>query len=153
LHGGDISGHASHENGLDVDIAYFRNDHSEQDPEITSGFIERFVRNGKLSANFDLERNWTFIKALTRTGRISRIFTDRVIKNALCRYAESLGELKTEEEALRRLRHWPNHTDHWHVRLTCPEKSPRCKAQDDPPPGSGCGRAASEWMPLMDIAP
>ena len=55
--GGKISGHNSHQNGLDVDLVYFRVNHQEQDLQQTNGFVEKFVSNGKLTPNFDLERN------------------------------------------------------------------------------------------------
>jgi penicillin-insensitive murein DD-endopeptidase len=133
-----ISGHKSHQNGLDADFAYFRLDHHEQDPNDLGGFEESFVVNGKLSNNFDLERNWTLIKLMASTGRINRIFVDQVIKLALCRYALEVGDAPMHTETLRRLRPATNHADHLHVRLTCPVTSPKCKSQEEPPKGSGC---------------
>jgi penicillin-insensitive murein endopeptidase len=142
--GGDIDGHASHENGLDVDIAYFRNDHSEHLRE--SSFEEKFVSDGAVTQNFDVTRNWESIKSFVHSGRVNRIFVDGAIKARLCRQAQSQGELSREEAALRVLRPLENHQDHYHVRLLCPADSPRCKAQEPTPSGSGCGKVAAQQL-------
>src|SRR4051812_37928745 len=65
--GGTLGGHASHQNGLDADVAFLRVNHTEQNPDLTTGFQETFVRNGKVSGNFDIERNWAFVQALVDT--------------------------------------------------------------------------------------
>ncbi len=135
--GGPISGHASHQNGLDIDIAFLRANHTEQDPQLTTGFQEVFVRNGTLSRNFDLRRNWFLVRAFYATGRINRMFVDPAIKRAFCRAAGSSPDAWTTE-VLRRLRPLAEHDDHVHVRLLCPEASPRCVPQEAPEPGSGC---------------
>ena len=136
--GGEISGHASHQNGLDMDIKYFRVDHREQDPSRTDGFDEVFVRDGVVSANFDVARNWELTQAWVASGRVNRIFMDPAIKHAFCAVARGKGELETRAEILRRIQPYPNHDDHMHVRLTCPSTSARCQSQADLPPGSGC---------------
>jgi penicillin-insensitive murein DD-endopeptidase len=138
-HGGTIGGHASHQNGLDGDIKFMALDGHIQNPDRgDTGFDEEFVVNGRLSKNFDLARNWTLIKAFVGTGRVNRIFVDEVIKASLCQYTKSVGEFSGNIEVLRRLRPYPDHKDHMHVRITCPAKSPLCENQDDPPAGSGC---------------
>ncbi|MCO5144431.1 MAG: penicillin-insensitive murein endopeptidase [Oligoflexia bacterium] len=130
--------HVSHQNGLDADIAFIRKNQSEQDPNITTGFEEIFVRSGKVTENFDMERNWNFVKLLVRTNRVQRIFVNPVIKKAFCTHAESLGEKETEAESLRRLRPYTGHMDHYHIRITCPENSPSCQTQEEIPTGTGC---------------
>lgn len=137
-HGGRLSRHASHQNGLDVDIAFLRLDNREQDPQDMGGFDESFVRRNRPSANFDTERNYLFMRYLFETGRINRIFVDKALKSELCRYSRELGQYGQDIEYLRRLRPWPHHDDHMHVRITCPVNSPNCVTQQDPPLGSGC---------------
>jgi penicillin-insensitive murein DD-endopeptidase len=135
--GGSIGRHASHQNGLDSDIAYLRVNRREQAIE-HNGFDEAFVKNGKLTENFDIPRNWKLLQILTNTSRVTRIFVDPVIKKSFCEYAKATGQFQSNQETLRALRPWPNHDDHFHVRLSCPNRSPRCVAQDPPPPGDGC---------------
>jgi penicillin-insensitive murein endopeptidase len=136
--GGQLAHHQSHQNGLDADIAYMRVNHWEQDPQHINGFEELFVKDGKISPNFDEERVWDFIKAIHGTGRLVRIFMDPVIKATLCEYAQKIGEYDSQADVLRRIRPLALHQDHMHVRLTCPQKSPQCQAQQDPPAGQGC---------------
>lgn len=136
--GGQITRHSSHQNGLDVDIVYYRENHQEQDLNETDGFVENFVVNGKLTPNFDIERNWALVKALGNNPKVARMFVDPVIKKSLCRFAKIEKELIDNIQALRKVRPLTGHADHVHVRLNCPPTSPRCKKQDPPSEGSGC---------------
>lgn len=137
--GGLQVGHESHQNGLDVDIAFFRRNFTEQDPSRTDGFEEEFVTpSGKLTQNFDMERNWAFVKEVVSTNRVNRIFVNAAVKTAFCNYTKQIGEYEVDSEYLRRLRAWPGHTEHFHLRIDCPINSKECISQDEVPPGSGC---------------
>lgn len=136
--GGDIEGHASHENGLDVDIQFFKRDGVEHVPTAQQYYAPSMVVGGAVSPNFDVERNWELMKALHRHGDVQRIFIDTKLKAALCSYARSTGDYNSNIKVLRSLQHQTNHQDHIHVRLRCPPNTPRCTPQADPPAGSGC---------------
>lgn len=137
--GGDIDGHASHENGLDVDLGYMKANGVEHDPVKTGQMYAPSMVNGNtVSENFDVERNWELMKALHRHGDVQRIFVDQVIKNKLCEYAKSKNEYKSSVEVLRSLRHVENHADHLHVRIRCPKDAKKCVNQAELPKGSGC---------------
>ncbi len=136
--GGQISRHGSHQNGLDIDITYYRVNGKEQKPESINGFQESMVRNGKLSSNFDIVRNWELVKTLHKHGKVQRIFLDTVIKRELCKHARGIGEFTDQVEVLRSLRPFKNHSDHLHVRLYCPPEAKACKAQEEVAPGPGC---------------
>lgn len=138
IRGGKISRHNSHQNGLDVDLAYFRLNGKEQSAGHRRGFQEVFVRKGRLTANFDLQRNWEFVKALHRHGKVTRIFVDRVIKRAFCDYAESLGENELHQDVLRSIRPYPHHHNHLHVRIACPDYATNCVNQPAPTGATGC---------------
>lgn len=142
--GGAISGHGSHQNGLDADVVFFRENRREQNPMQTNGFDEDFLNPTSLAPtpNFAFARNWRFVKALFSTGRINRIFIDQNLKNAICKYTQEIGEFTASTEILRKLRHWPAHSNHMHVRITCPKNSPTCVAQEAPPAGNGCFESA-----------
>jgi penicillin-insensitive murein DD-endopeptidase len=135
--GGEISGHASHRNGLDADVVFYRVDRREQDTQSVAGFVEKFVSNGKVTANFDTARNWRFLELVVSTERVQRVFVDAAIKWHLCEWS-ALHDLPERAAILRRLRPLEFHDDHFHVRVTCPAKSPRCEAQEEPPEGDGC---------------
>lgn len=133
--GGAITGHASHQNGLDADVAYLRINRMEQDPMVTTGFLESFVTQNGVTSNFDSFRNEWLLRTLIGTGLVNRIFVDEMIKRHYC---QKLQNDSQSVEFLRRLRPWPNHHHHFHVRLICPSNSPQCIAQDPPPAGNGC---------------
>jgi penicillin-insensitive murein endopeptidase len=136
--GGQISRHGSHQNGLDVDLTYYRNNEREQGAEHTNGFTELMVKDGKLSKNFDIPRNWELMKTLHKHGKIQRIFVDAVIKTELCKYSKRVEDYRDYSEVLRSLRPYQNHADHLHVRLYCPPEAQECVAQEEVPVGPGC---------------
>lgn len=137
--GGDIDGHGSHENGLDVDLGFFKVNGIEHDPRATGQmYAPKMVEGGRPTANFDLERNWELMKTLHRHGNVQKVFIDQVLKNEMCRYAKSKGDYNSNIQVLRSLRHETNHQDHIHVRLRCPANAKKCVNLPDPPAGSGC---------------
>jgi penicillin-insensitive murein endopeptidase len=138
-HGGEIDGHGSHENGLDVDIQFYKNDGIEHDPKATNeDYAPEMITSGRVSENFDVERNWALMKTLHKHGNVQRIFIDQGLKKKLCSYAKEKGELVSAASVLRSLRHEENHQDHLHVRLRCPKNARSCVPQADPSPGTGC---------------
>jgi penicillin-insensitive murein endopeptidase len=143
--GGPVGGHGSHQNGLDVDVVFLRRDRREMNPRSAraneTGFDEDFVdAKGRISSNFDTEANWRLIELLVSTGRVDRIFVDQNIKREFCEYAAAKGRRADWTETLRKLRHWENHQDHLHLRLTCPASSNECKTTPPIPAGDGCDR-------------
>ncbi|MBS1963407.1 MAG: penicillin-insensitive murein endopeptidase [Bdellovibrionales bacterium] len=142
-YGGQLSLHDSHQNGLDADIAYLRANHHELDPNAWGdrGFEEIFVKSRRVTKNFDQTRNWFLLRSVVARGNISRIFVDPEIKRLFCKQSAKIEPMLSEDirtEVLRRLRPYPNHDDHFHMRVKCPETSPKCLAQEEPPQGSGC---------------
>ncbi len=138
MRGGKINRHKSHQNGLDADIVYFRVNEFQQS-ESYPEWYEDFVKSGKLTKNFDIERNWEAFKYLVHNNNVGRIFVDGVIKNSLCEYAKKVGEYEQEIEVLRVIRPENSvHKNHFHLRLKCPSSNRRCKKQREPNKGSGC---------------
>jgi penicillin-insensitive murein endopeptidase len=154
--GGQITHHASHQTGLDVDLVYFRNDRRETRPDrgFESGFDEQFVKNGAVTPNFDVRRNWWALRWLHRTGLVDRVFVDRAIKKRLCHEAEHLeaGDHVLAREVLRMLRPYPDHADHFHMRLLCPASDEKCVGSAPPPPGAGCTEAELNRLPKQEHA-
>ncbi len=141
--GGPAGGHASHQNGLDADIVFLKKNHREMNPDDSgsnaTGFDEDFVdAKGRVSANFDVEGNWRLIQLMASSARVDRIFIDYRLKRKFCEYAVEKGMRKDWGETLRKLRHWANHQDHFHVRLLCPPKSAKCRGMEPIPAGDGC---------------
>src|SRR5438105_1444074 len=121
-----LTGHASHQVGLDADIWLTpMPDHElsrEEREEMMA--IPVVAEDGK---NVD-RKIWTpahvaLIKAAAEDPHVARIFVNAAIKKALCRDAGN------DRAWLRKVQPWGGHDWHFHVRLTCPPDSPECKPQ------------------------
>jgi len=80
-------------------------------------------------------------KRAAEAPEVERIFASPPIKRALCERTTPGAR-----EWLRKIRPWPGHTSHMHVRLACPADSDDCKSQDPPPEGDGCGAELQSWF-------
>ena len=136
-----LSGHRSHQIGLDADIWMLppaRLDLTRAERESISSISMR--RAGGAYVN----DKWTpthheVIKAAARDPRTARIFVFPGAKVAMC-------EAETgDRDYLRKIRPWWGHHYHFHVRLRCMSDSPGCIDQPPPPPGDGCAEAR-EWV-------
>jgi penicillin-insensitive murein endopeptidase len=139
-----ITGHASHQVGLDADIWLT----PMPDHELTR--IEReenSATNVVAQDRRDVDPSvWTsghaaVIKAAAHDPQVERIFVNAAIKKALCR--ENGGG---DRAWMNKVRPYWGHDYHFHVRLYCPADSPECKPQPPPPPGDGCGKDLDWWF-------
>jgi penicillin-insensitive murein DD-endopeptidase len=133
-----LTGHASHQIGLDVDIWL------KPMPPYT---LSRAQREEMMSTNVvradrrDVDpRYWSaddvaVIKAAAEDPEVQRIFVNAAIKKALCRDAGP------ERAWLHKVRPFFGHDYHFHVRLVCPPGAASCEPQDPVPPGDGCAKA------------
>ena len=134
-----ITGHASHQVGLDADIWL------TPMPDRTLTRAEREEMSATMvvaDSRLDVDpKVWTpahveVIKMAAQDPAVERIFVNAAIKKALCRAAGS------DREWLHKVRPWWGHDYHFHVRLACPPDSPACTPQAPLPPGDGCGELA-----------
>jgi penicillin-insensitive murein DD-endopeptidase len=130
-----LTGHASHQVGLDADIwltpmpnrQLSRNEREEMSAVM-------MVRADRL----DIDPNaWTpthlaVIRAAAQEPAVQRIFVNAAIKKALCR------EAKGDRQWLSRVRPMYGHDYHFHIRMKCPPGSGECESQPDPTDGEGC---------------
>jgi penicillin-insensitive murein endopeptidase len=130
-----LTGHASHQVGLDADIWLTpMPDHllSRNDREEMSAVM--IVRNDRLDIDPHV---WTpkhlqVIRAAATEPQVERIFVNAAIKKALCR--EATGD----RSWLSKVRPMWGHDYHFHVRIKCPPGSTTCESQPLPPEGEGC---------------
>jgi penicillin-insensitive murein endopeptidase len=139
-----ISGHASHQIGLDTDIWFDpMPDHrlSAEERE-KKGASSLLVRGKRLTLD---RRKWSdadakLLKRAASYPEVARIFVSAAIKKQLCATAG------TDRAWLRKLRPWYGHDDHFHVRLVCPPGMAGCVTQASPPPGDGCDATLEAWF-------
>lgn len=138
-----LTGHASHQVGLDADIWLT----PMPDRQLTR--IEREEMSATMIVapdRKDVDPNvWTpahaaLIKVAAEEPDVDRIFANAAIKKALCREA---GNTRTW---LSKVRQYWGHDYHFHVRMRCPSDSPECKGQPPVPAGDGCGKDLDWWF-------
>jgi penicillin-insensitive murein endopeptidase len=144
LHIGDLGlprggplprGHASHQNGLDADIAYGLG--RQEGRAALVPMVDH--RRGRPRRAFGAAQR-RLLELTARDPRVARIFVHPVLKRALC------AEVGPDEDARawhRKLRPWWGHDRHFHVRLACPADSALCEDQAPLPEGDGC--ADLDW--------
>jgi penicillin-insensitive murein DD-endopeptidase len=130
-----LSGHASHQIGLDADVWLTpMPDHLLSREEREEMSATMMVRNDRL----DIDPNaWTphhiaLIRDAALEPSVQRIFVNAAIKKALCR------EAKGDKSWLSKVRPWYGHDYHFHIRMRCPSGSAACHGQPEQEGGDGC---------------
>jgi|GEM_PF-1298392 Murein endopeptidase len=147
--GGKLSGHASHQMGVDVDVVYYFKDVTK--PKLFLHAIANGQKRAKAASidpDFMVEEQWKLLKHTVSLQWTDRIFVHPKIKAAFCQLAEKNGELKNDtnpfgaSETLRRLRPEFNHGDHFHLRtlMRCNKEDRRCQPMAPPAAGTGCDK-------------
>lgn len=138
-----LTGHGSHQIGLDADIWLTpmpgrRLSPAERD-EISATDV---VAADGIAID---PATWTpqhhrLLEAVAREPAVARIFVNAAIKRALCH------ETGSDRAWLAKIRPWWGHNYHFHIRLSCPGDDPQCRAQAPPPSGDGCGKELDWWF-------
>lgn len=137
-----LTGHASHQIGLDVDIWLTPMPNRElsrlEREEMSAVNMVRADRRDVDPEKWTLD-HFAVVKAAAREPEVQRIFVNAAIKKALCREAGS------DRSWLNKVRPYFGHDYHFHVRLFCPNGDNACKDQDPVPPGDGCDASSLAW--------
>ncbi|ACK52203.1 peptidase U6 penicillin-insensitive murein endopeptidase [Methylocella silvestris BL2] len=138
-----LTGHASHQIGLDADIWLTpmpgRELSRAEREEMSATMV---VRADRLDVD---PARWTpdhlaVIKAAAQDNQVQRIFVNAAIKKAICR--EAVGD----RSWLTKVRPYYGHDYHFHIRLACPPGEESCRDQDPVPPGDGCDASLNYWF-------
>jgi penicillin-insensitive murein endopeptidase len=139
-----LTGHLSHQVGLDADIWL------TPMPKRTLTPLEReemSATNVVAADKKDVDpKAWTHghfqvIKAAALDAKVERILVNAAIKKAVCREAGKNGG-----GWLHKVRPWWGHNYHFHLRIGCPKESPTCKSQPPAPASDGCGKELDFWF-------
>ncbi len=138
-----LTGHLSHQIGLDADIWLT----PMPARTLTPAEREEMSAINAVAEDWnDIDpKVWTpahvrVIKAAAEDPLVERVLVNPAIKKALCRDAG------TDRAWLRKVRPWYGHNWHMHIRIGCPPGSTECKPQDAVPPGDGCGIELAWWF-------
>ncbi len=138
-----LTGHASHQVGLDADIWLTpmpQRPLSREEREMMSA--TNVVRSDGLDVD---DSKWTpehmaLIKAAAEQPEVERIFVNPAIKKAICRQATG------DRTWLEKVRPMFGHNYHFHVRIACPSDDSSCLSQGPVPPGDGCDASLAWWF-------
>ena len=137
-----LTGHASHQIGLDVDIWL---------TPMPARELSRAEREEMSATNMVREDGldvipglWTpshlaVVRAAAQDPAVQRIFVNAAIKRAMCRVVAG-------EPWMRKVRPYYSHNYHFHVRLFCPRGAESCRDQDPTPTGDGCDASLAWWF-------
>jgi len=136
-----LSGHRSHQIGLDVDIWMLPASGlnlSVSARENVSSISTRRANGAYVNSNWSRAHH-RIIREAAKDKRVARIFLFPGAKVQMCKDA------KGNRAWLRKIRPWWGHHYHFHVRLACPRGRRGCTNQAPPPPGDGCAEA-QKWV-------
>lgn len=140
--------HASHQTGLDADIAFPTNQGAANDlwSACEAKKSGRCSKGSAISSRFDDDRFWIFATNMVcqKNEPVIAMFLDTEIKRHICnwareRYAADLSNPNScAFKTLRAMKYEPGHNNHVHVRLKCPG-NPDCRnATVSLGKGTGC---------------
>ncbi|WP_395666856.1 penicillin-insensitive murein endopeptidase [Methylocella sp.] len=138
-----LTGHASHQIGLDADIWMTpmpaRQLSRAEREDMSSTMV---VRPDRLDVDYS---RWTpghmeAIKLAAQDPRVQRVFVNAAIKKAICRDARG------DRSWLGKVRPIWGHDYHFHIRLACPRGEDACRDQEPTPPGDGCDASLDWWF-------
>ena len=137
-----LTGHASHQLGLDADIWLKPMPlHRMTNTEREEASSIKVVRTDRLDID---PTTWTSAhQSVLRTAaldpKVQRVFVNAAIKRAMCRTAKG-------EPWLQKIRPEQGHDYHFHVRLLCPDGAGKCSPQEPTPEGDGCDHTLDAWF-------
>ncbi len=129
-----LSGHRSHQMGLDGDIWMYppkRMNLTRAERETLSSISVRTADQRNVNSNWTPEHH-RVLRAAARDPAVARIFVTAPVKLKMCQ--DETGDRRY----LRKIRPWWGHHYHFHVRLNCPKGARGCQNQDPIPRGDGC---------------
>ena len=138
-----LTGHASHQIGLDADIWL------TPMPERTLSQAEReqmsaldMVRADRkdVDASRFTKGHVEVLRIAAQQPEVERVLVNAAIKKALCRDARG------DRKWLAKVRPYWGHNYHFHVRVACPVGEASCRPQDPPPRDEGCDSALDWWF-------
>ncbi len=136
-----LSGHRSHQIGLDIDIWMLPATNltlSRSQRENISSISLRRAKGAFVNDNWSRAHH-QILRAAAKDPRVARIFVFPGAKVQMCK------DEKGNRRWLRKIRPWFGHHYHFHVRLSCPRGMRGCVNQDPPPRGDGCADA-QQWV-------
>ena len=138
-----LTGHASHQLGLDADIWFTpMPDRRLSASERESMSAVSMIKKGGLTVD---ESVWTdsrmrLLRRAASYPEVERIFVHPGIKKKLC------DTVTGDRSWLHKIRPFWGHDAHFHVRIGCQPGSPGCEPQSATGRGDGCDKSLAWWF-------
>jgi len=144
-----LTGHRSHQIGLDADIWFMPMPHRRFSRKERERISAVSMLKGKTGVNPDRFKpgHVRLLKRAASYPEVERILVHPAIKNALCKAAGS------DRKWLAKVRPFWGHHYHFHIRIGCPPGSPNCKPQKPTTGDDGCGKEIDYWFNLLTRPP
>jgi penicillin-insensitive murein endopeptidase len=135
-----VSGHASHQIGLDVDLWYRMEKKKPSAAEKEAWSSPPLVRQNRYVTKGWTDKQRALVALAAAHPEVERIFVNAGVKKDLCdKFPDAPWQYK--------LRAWWGHADHLHVRLFCPPGSASCDKQEPlDPQVNQCGKELAWWF-------
>ncbi|MDR6755317.1 penicillin-insensitive murein endopeptidase [Mycoplana sp. BE70] len=139
-----LSGHASHQIGLDADIWFTpmpdRRLSAQERDELP--FTSMLDKSKFLTVD---SRRWTstharLVMKAASYPQVERVFVNPAIKKKLC------DTWQGDRSLLGKVRPVYGHDEHFHIRIKCPAGAAGCKPQAAVPTGDGCDKSLAWWF-------
>jgi penicillin-insensitive murein DD-endopeptidase len=144
-----LTGHTSHQVGLDADIWLTPMPdrtltlEEREEMEAVSMLKDPFSVDPKVFTDLHVK----LIRRAASYPEVARIFVHPAIKKSLCERADVAG---TDRTWLGKVRPWWNHHYHFHVRLACPPSMAGCENQAPVAGDDGCGgQELANWDDML----
>ncbi|GLQ35366.1 penicillin-insensitive murein endopeptidase [Amylibacter marinus] len=142
-----ISGHASHQMGLDADIWLLAAKNLNLTVAERESLSSANMRSGDQRS---VSKNWTkqhmkVMEIAAKDRAVDRIFVTPPVKIYMCKHARG------NRDWLQKIRPFWGHNYHFHVRLKCPKGDRRCETQKPTVSalskgGDGCDETLNWWV-------
>lgn len=137
-----LTGHVSHQIGLDADVWFT----PMPDHELSRREREEMMATNVVAEDWS-EVNpsiWSptyiaLLKTVAEEPEVERVLVNYAIKKALCR------EVKTDRHWLTKIRIVFGHNYHFHIRIKCPSDSPDCIHDPPTPTNDSCAEEIAYW--------
>jgi penicillin-insensitive murein endopeptidase len=148
-----LTGHASHQVGLDADIWFTPMPSrrlSEKEREDLSATSMLSANPASVNTEIWTEAHARLLKRAASYKQVERILVHPAIKKAVC---DSATAKEGDRGWLSKVRPYWGHHYHFHVRIACPKGSTNCEAQPSVGAEDGCGAELTRWLALVKTPP
>jgi penicillin-insensitive murein endopeptidase len=138
-----LTGHASHQIGLDADIWFTPMPDrrlTARERETMSAVSLVNEKTHRVKDNLWTPAHMRLLKQAASYPEVERILVNPGIKKKLC------DTVTGDRSWLRKIRPFWGHDYHFHIRIGCQPGSPDCKRQEATPNDDGCGKPLAWWF-------